>query len=85
MRKLSILFAASALQLSLAVAQTSDVPIVRYADLRHPVFGANGMVSSQNAHATEVGAQVLADGGNAVDAAVAVGFALAVTLPRAGS
>ena len=85
MRKLSILFAASALQLSLAVAQTSDVPIVRYADLRHPVFGANGMVSSQNAHATEVGAQVLADGGNAVDAAVAVGFALAVTLPRAGN
>jgi hypothetical protein len=40
MRKLSILFAASALQLSLAVAQTSDVPIVRYADLRHPVTGA---------------------------------------------
>ena len=85
MRKLSAFLAAALLPLSLAIAQTSDTPIVRYSDLRHPVFGANGMVSSQNAHATEVGAQILSDGGNAVDAAVAVGFALAVTLPRAGN
>ena len=84
-RKLSTFFVAALLPLSLALAQTSDTPIVRYSDLRHPIFGANGMVSSQNAHATEVGAQVLADGGNAIDAAVAVGFALAVTLPRAGN
>jgi gamma-glutamyltranspeptidase/glutathione hydrolase len=77
--------AAVLLPLALAFAQASDEPIIRYGDLRHPVFGANGMVSSQNAHASEVGAQVLADGGNAVDAAVAVGFALAVTLPRAGN
>ena len=77
--------AAVLLPLALAFAQSSDEPIIRYGDLRHPVFGANGMVSSQNAHASEVGAQVLADGGNAVDAAVAVGFALAVTLPRAGN
>ncbi|HSN52860.1 MAG TPA: gamma-glutamyltransferase, partial [Woeseiaceae bacterium] len=73
------------LPLTLASAQASDEPIVRYDDLRHPVLGANGMVSSQNAHASEVGARILADGGNAVDAAVAVGFALAVTLPRAGN
>ena len=85
MSKLISLVAGLLLPLSLAWAQAADVPIVRYSDLRHPVFGANGMVSSQNAHATEVGAQVLADGGNAVDAAVAVGFALAVTLPRAGN
>ena len=85
MSKLISLVAGLLLPLSLACAQTADAPIVRYDDLRHPVFGANGMVSSQNAHATEVGAQVLADGGNAVDAAVAVGFALAVTLPRAGN
>jgi gamma-glutamyltranspeptidase/glutathione hydrolase len=85
MRKLITLLAAALLPLSLATAQTADEPIVRYSDLRHPILGANGMVSSQNAHATEVGAQVLADGGNAVDAAVAVGFALAVTLPRAGN
>ena len=83
MSKLISLVAGLLLPLSLACAQTADAPIVRYDDLRHPVFGANGMVSSQNAHATEVGAQVLADGGNAVDAAVAVGFALAVTLPDA--
>ena len=60
---------------SAATAQTTEAPIIRYADLRHPVLGPAGMVSSQNALATEVGAQLLADGGNAVDAAVAVGFA----------
>ena len=73
------------LSVSAVSAQTTEAPIIRYADLRHPVLGPAGMVSSQNALATEVGAQVLADGGNAVDAAVAVGFALAVTLPRAGN
>jgi gamma-glutamyltranspeptidase/glutathione hydrolase len=44
-----------------------------------------GMVASSNFLASEVGARVLADGGNAVDAAVAVGFALAVVRPRAGN
>lgn len=43
------------------------------------------MVSSQEARATRIGVDVLKRGGNAVDAAVAVGFALAVTLPRAGN
>ena len=43
------------------------------------------MVVSQNAIASRVGAEILRKGGNAVDAAVAVGFALAVTLPRAGN
>ena len=85
MLKLTSLVAGLLLPLTLVFAQTSDEPIVRYSDLRHPILGANGMVSSQNAHASEVGAQVLADGGNAIDAAVAVGFALAVTLPRAGN
>jgi gamma-glutamyltranspeptidase/glutathione hydrolase len=50
-----------------------------------PVLGAHGMVSSQEAQATRVGVDILKAGGNAVDAAVAVGFALAVTLPRAGN
>jgi len=85
MKKLIVFVVAVLIPLAQTFAQVSDAPIVRYSDLRHPIFGANGMVSSQNAHATEVGAQVLADGGNAVDAAVAVGFALAVTLPRAGN
>ena len=43
------------------------------------------MVSAQEAVATRIGVEVLRKGGNAIDAAVAVGFALAVTLPRAGN
>ena len=43
------------------------------------------MVVSQNKYATQVGYQILDQGGNAVDAAVAMGFALSVTLPRAGN
>ena len=43
------------------------------------------MVSSANMYATEAGLQVLKEGGNAVDAAVTVGFTLAVTFPRAGN
>lgn len=50
-----------------------------------PVLASHGMVSSQEAHATRIGVDILKRGGNAVDAAVAVGFALAVTLPRAGN
>lgn len=54
-------------------------------DIVHPVFAAHGMVASQEAIASRIGVEVLEGGGNAVDAAVAVGFALAVTLPRAGN
>ena len=50
-----------------------------------PVIGRQGMVVSQEARASRIGLDVLKRGGNAVDAAVAVGFALAVTLPRAGN
>jgi gamma-glutamyltranspeptidase/glutathione hydrolase len=54
-------------------------------DRIHPVFAERGMVASQEASATRVGLEVLKNGGNAVDAAVAVAFALAVTLPSAGN
>jgi gamma-glutamyltranspeptidase/glutathione hydrolase len=50
-----------------------------------PVVAKNGMVTSQDAIATRIGVEILEKGGNAVDAAVAVGFALAVTHPRAGN
>lgn len=50
-----------------------------------PAFAQSGMVASEEARATEIGAEILRQGGNAVDAAVAVGFALAVTLPESGN
>jgi gamma-glutamyltranspeptidase/glutathione hydrolase len=50
-----------------------------------PVRARHGMVVSRERHATEAGLQVLKNGGNAIDAAVAVGLALAVTHPSAGN
>lgn len=54
-------------------------------DTSHPEIGKNGAVATQEAHATKVGLDILKKGGNAIDAAVAIGYALAVTLPRAGN
>lgn len=51
----------------------------------HPVVARHGMVSSQQHLASQVGMDILQQGGNAIDAAVATGFALAVTLPKAGN
>jgi gamma-glutamyltranspeptidase/glutathione hydrolase len=59
--------------------QAADFAIAR------PVMARHGMVVTQEATASQVGIDILRRGGNAVDAAVAVGFALAVTLPRAGN
>jgi gamma-glutamyltranspeptidase/glutathione hydrolase len=52
---------------------------------RTPVRARHGMVASTSAEATRAGIDVLRQGGNAIDAAVAVGFALAVTHPQAGN
>jgi len=49
------------------------------------VLAPHGMVVAQEARAARIGADILEAGGNAVDAAVATGFALAVTYPRAGN
>jgi gamma-glutamyltranspeptidase/glutathione hydrolase len=49
------------------------------------VNAAHGMVVAQEALAARIGVDILQKGGNAVDAAVAVGFAMAVTYPRAGN
>lgn len=50
-----------------------------------PVSAENGMVVSTSSYASKVGIEILKKGGNAIDAAVAVGFALAVTYPSAGN
>jgi gamma-glutamyltranspeptidase/glutathione hydrolase len=50
-----------------------------------PVLAHDGMVVAQEARAARIGVEILQKGGNAVDAAVATGFALAVSYPRAGN
>src|SRR5258707_4774251 len=54
-------------------------------DAIHAVVAEHGMVVAQEKIAARLGADVLRRGGNAVDAAVATGFAMAVTYPRAGN
>lgn len=51
----------------------------------HSIGSRNGVVVAEEKLAAEIGAGILADGGNAIDAAVATAFALAVTFPRAGN
>ena len=82
-RLLLTLFAAAALTAGPLRAQ--EALIFDPLDRLHPVWARHGMVASQEALATRIGVAMLERGGNAVDAAVAVGFALAVTLPRAGN
>jgi gamma-glutamyltranspeptidase/glutathione hydrolase len=58
---------------------------IDYVSPYHPVLSSKGMVVSQNSLSSDIGRDILNMGGNAVDAAVAVGFSLATTLPRAGN
>ena len=66
-------------------AEKSLLPIVDYQSVYHPTIGKNGMVVSQRLLASQIGANILQNGGNAIDAAVATAFALSVVLPRAGN
>ena len=66
-------------------AQNATTTTDRAHPVINPVTGHGGMVATQEAHATRAATAVLAEGGNAVDAAVTAGFTLAVTLPRAGN
>src|ERR1051326_8376167 len=67
--------------LVLAFINASIMP----ATAREPVRGRHGMVASTNEVASRVGVEIMKRGGNAVDAAIAVAFALQVTHPAAGN
>jgi gamma-glutamyltranspeptidase/glutathione hydrolase len=67
------------------VAPPAPAPIITNMARALPVVARNGMVVAQEKLATHVGVEILRAGGNAVDAAVAVGFTLAVTHPQAGN
>src|SRR4051794_12578868 len=70
---------------SVAVAQERQAYFPPDLATVHAVPAEHGMVVAQEKIAAQVGADILRQGGNAVDAAVATGFAMAVTYPRAGN
>ena len=70
------------------LAMAQNTAITQYDNsfsIFYPELGQRGMVASEQRLASQVGVDILAQGGNAIDAAVAVGFALAVVLPNAGN
>ena len=70
---------------ALSSGATNQTPIINYQERFLPTVARNGMVASPERLAAEIGTRIMREGGNAVDAAVATGFALAVTYPRAGN
>ena len=70
---------------AIALVTLFVVPAIHVGAARQPVRARHGMVVAMEAIAADVGVSVLQKGGNAIDAAVAVGFALAVTHPYAGN
>lgn len=85
LRSLFTFASAALIALSPMPLSAQETAIYSGMDAVHPVWAREAMVSVQEARAAEVGLQILKDGGNAVDAGVAVALALAVTLPRAGN
>lgn len=51
----------------------------------HPVIAQEAIIATEEQHATQAGLQILQEGGNVIDAAVTIGFTLAVTVPNAGN
>src|SRR4051794_41638278 len=90
LRSLKFILAAAALlaAVSFAASQTAppaQAPILTNTARFLPVLAKHGIVASQEKRATHIGVDILKAGGNAVDAAVAGGFALAVAPPQAGN
>ena len=83
-RSVRVLLGTLLVGLVLAPAAPADV-LQERGERFAPVWSSGGMVATQEAEASRVGRDVLRRGGNAVDAAVAASFALAVTLPQAGN
>ncbi len=81
----SLKFLVLIILISISQAFGQENPLYRSEARFHPVVARSGMVATENKYATQAGLQVLKEGGNAVDAAVTIGFTLAVTYPRAGN
>src|SRR3954466_8800997 len=86
-RRILLALVASTICLGPLAAQNSTLPDAAPAPGGRisAVTARHGMVVAQSAWAARIGMEILRQGGNAVDAAVACGFALAVTYPRSGT
>ncbi|MGL5095633.1 MAG: gamma-glutamyltransferase, partial [Planctomycetia bacterium] len=82
--KLNWIKASFAVALATSIGPTASVAAEKSDDGRH-AFGRKGMVVSVSRPASEAGLAAIRQGGNAVDAALAVSFALAVAWPEAGN
>ena len=85
LRRLTVAAAALLAFAGVALGQVAPVARTPVIPPATPILAHNGMVVAQESRAARIGIEILDRGGNAVDAAVAVGFALAVTYPRAGN
>jgi gamma-glutamyltranspeptidase / glutathione hydrolase len=79
------LFIVTKLFLFMLVPSVMAQSIISQLDRFSPVEAKNGMVATAEPIATQIGIDVLKRGGNAIDAAVTIGFVMAVTYPRAGN